>query len=111
MERRACRNIGVATDGVRRNQASEMYASLLSGFCGSGCGDGSAFRRSFRLFLCRAIPLKRAPQALLKSNRWVVAKKFAGLRNVRLRIANIAVARRFVLRFEVLAGNFIQKRH
>src|SRR5260370_17905241 len=83
-----------------------------SGFCRSRRGHGSAFRRRcFRLFLCRAIPVKRALQALFKCNGRLVAKEFAGLRNVRLRVADIAVARWFVLRFEALTGNLIEKGH
>src|SRR5713226_6927368 len=60
------------------------------------------------LRLCLAIPLEGARQAFLEGNRRLIAKKFSRLRDVRLRVADVSIARRIVLRFERLAGDFSQ---
>ena len=45
------------------------------------------------------IPVKGAAQAFFKIDLRVIAEEIAGLRDVRLRIANVAVARGIVLGF------------
>src|SRR5260370_26753692 len=61
------------------------------------------------LFLCRGlgprlpIPLERPRQSFLKAHLRLIAKKFPRLRNIRLRIADVSIARRVVLVLKRLA--------
>ena len=62
-------------------------------------------RLFFRLWfgVHRAIPFKRTAETLLEHHLRIVAQKLAGLSNVRLRIADVAFARRVVLYLELPA--------
>src|SRR5271168_1717990 len=74
------------SDAIPRNRS-------LFGFC-------------FCFGLCRAIPREGAAETFFKSDLWIVAEEFPGLCDIRLRIADVAVTRRLVFRFEFLTGNF-----
>src|SRR5260370_19313002 len=60
-------------------------------------------------FLCRGLgqrppmPLERPRQSFLKAHLRLIAKKFPRLRNIRLLIADVSIARRVVLRLKRLA--------
>ena len=53
-----------------------------------------------------AVPLISALQAFFELNRGFVAENVSRTANFGLRVANIAIARRFVLGLNILAGNF-----
>src|SRR2546421_8933839 len=59
-----------------------------------------------RLHLRFTVPFERPRQSLLERYPRRIAKKFPRLRNIGLGIANVSLARRFVFRFERLAGDF-----
>src|SRR5258708_2009598 len=54
------------------------------------------------------IPLERPRQSFLKAHLRLIAKKFPRLRNVRLRITDVAIARRIVLGLKRFARDFSQ---
>src|SRR5258708_29021380 len=64
------------------------------------------------LFLCRGlgprlpIPLERPRQSFLKAHLRLIAKKFPRLRNIRLRIADVSIARRVLLRLKPPSPDF-----
>src|SRR6266446_6719720 len=100
----ACRSRFHKLDKRRSERVAPLF---FSGFRGSRRGQGSGRKRRVGLELRRAIPIEGAPQALFKRNGRLVTEKFAGLRDVRLRVTNIAVARRFIFHLEALAGDLV----
>src|SRR5260370_30192376 len=62
--------------------------------------------RGFRLR--RAVPFESTRQPFLETNLRLISQIFPRLRNVGLRIADVSIARRIVLRIELLACNFFE---
>src|SRR6266481_3139674 len=73
--------------------------------CGRLANRHSLLRLHRRFRLRLPVPFERPRQSLLERYLRLIAKKFPGLRNIRLGVTNISLARRFVLRFERLAGD------
>src|SRR5271154_2623377 len=68
---------------------------------------GWRLRLSLQLgLLGRTVPVEGAAQAFLEIDLGVVAEEIASLRDVRLGIADVAVARRIVLGLHGRTGNF-----
>src|ERR1700674_328066 len=72
-------------DHGKKSVPAARHRSLLFCFC---------------LGMDTAIPLARAAEAFLETHVRVIAEDFARLCDVRLRIANVTIARRIVLGFE-----------
>src|SRR5437016_14258739 len=60
--------------------------------------------------VCFAVPLDGSAQAFFEAHGGFVVQKFTGLRDVRLRVADIAVARRLVLYFELVSRQICEQR-
>src|SRR5579859_4079510 len=69
----------------------------------------SLFGFGFCLGLRRAVPGKCAVQTFFKTDWRIKAEELACLRDIGLRIANVAVARWLILRLELLARNFCEE--
>ena len=110
------RDAGSGTDGCRaipRGNAEEIRAAR--GLRAHAHGEfrnvqlgGELFSLGSGLGLRGAVPLVGAREAFLKRDFRGVAEEVAGLGNVGLRIANVAVARRIVLRGDFLTGDFVE---
>src|SRR5260370_36841686 len=59
--------------------------------------------------LGRAVPLEGARQSFLKAHLGLIAKILPRLSTVRLGIPDVSIARRIVLGFQSLAGNFSKR--
>src|SRR5580700_940733 len=94
----AARALHVAARGESRNAYVKTERRL----------GGELFSFGSGLGLRGAVPLVSARKALLKRDFRGVAEEVAGLRNVGLRIANVAVARRIVLRGDFVTGDFVE---
>src|SRR5256885_12657440 len=60
--------------------------------------------------LCFAVPVDGAAQAFFEAYEGFVVQNVAGLRDVRLRVADIAVARWFVLRLQFVSRQIGEQR-
>src|SRR5262245_57372906 len=97
------------TDARRAGWKPPLRNGVLGcGFLsGSGVSCSGFFGGGFGLRV--AVPVEGDLEALLEASLRFVAEEFAGLRNVRLRVADVAVARRIVLGFERFASNLAQR--